>query len=151
MQNATKRSQLENKYNLNGYRPCNTGVREAPFGVRIKGGHFMQRYNPRLPPTNREHVKNQRVFSNNSVDIEAEMLTQQRRKCHDGEVKTNVVGPLDGLLQPTIRNGDAPKGSDQIEVMVNPLRQGDFDAQAMVIDKTVPPAPPSRAAVSKVR
>lgn len=140
LQNATKRSQLENKYNLNGYRPCNTGVREAPFGVRIKGGHFMQRYNPRLPPTNREHVKNQRVFSNNSVDIEAEMLTQQRRKCHDGEVKTNVVGPLDGLLQPTIRNGDAPKGSDQIEVMVNPLRQGDFDAQAMVIDKTVPPA-----------
>ena len=138
--NATKRSKLENKYNLDGYRPCNTGVREAPFGVRIKGGHFMQRYNPRLPPTNRENIENKRVFSNTSLDIEAEMLTNQQRKCHDGEVKTNVVGPNDALLRQTVRNNEAPNGSDVEEVMVNPLRQGQFDERAMVIDNTVPPA-----------
>lgn len=138
--NATKRSHLENKYLLDGYRPCNTGVREAPYGVGIKGGHFMQRYNPRLAPTNRESIKNKRIFGNNHLDVEGEMLTDQQRRCYDGEVKSNVVGPVDGLLRQTVRNGDAPLGSNVEEVRVNPQRKGQFEMQAMTIDNTVPNA-----------
>lgn len=136
--NASSRNQLENKYHLHGYAPSRTGIREAPYGVKTRGGQYLQRFNPRVAPTNRVFNDNERVFNNNTVDVAGAIKKDSARKCHNGEVKTDFLGANDGILRQSMFNhDDVPLGADVEEVHVDP-RNAELDARAIAVDRTTP-------------
>jgi hypothetical protein len=114
-----------NRFKMDDMKPCNTAIHETLQDRKVKDGHGMARFVPGVPFKN---VSTYQHTQNAQAVVAMQMNRNLDYACHNGEVRSNHQGPMEGLVKQTALPTDSQfKGADVEEVYLDRKSQKQVD------------------------